>query len=290
MRKLRHSATDFVEESLPGTRREQYFDVIRMEWRTLFRVGLSMFLFFLPLAALMLFKASYSETLMNLVAEQGGGAEPLYRLILNLGFDGAYLFAAFVASFGVAGNLRVLRNLAWGEGVIYWADFREGIRRYWKAALLALLMTVLIIVLNHGLTFLLEAYAPKPLDVILVVVVDFIDAFLLLPAAIVAMSLQSVYELGFGKTISSAFSLLMRSYLLELPLLAFIILMNFALRIPGIYLGAIIYAVGAIFVSPFFLLLSRLAHTYWYDKLINEPYPEIRYKGLYIPKDESKEK
>lgn len=285
MRKFKYSKEDFSEDSLPNNRREQFFDIVKMEWRTLFYIGLSIFLTTIPLAALLLFKSSYSVVLTEQISSAGEANDRLYKFVLDMMFDGGIFLCIFLVALGIAGNLRVLRNLAWGEGVLFWRDFKDGIRKNYKPTILILLVAFLFLLINHTASFAIDLYAVSPMNVILIVILDFVEIAIFLPVGFVGLSLNSFYNVGAKKTVTASFIVMIKTYLLELPLVAFLILLHFALSIPGIYIGAIIFTISSLLLSPLLSLMTFLSHVSCYDKLINQSYPEYLFRGLYKIKD-----
>ena len=130
MAKVKAAKNDFQEENLPQTRKDQFFDLLKNQYKVIFLIGLMFLLFFLPLLSLNVVKAIMANKAYALIdlnkasVEQVNDAVGVNRLI----FDLANFIFYPLLFVGVGGLLRVIRQLIHGEPVAFKYDFNKGIK------------------------------------------------------------------------------------------------------------------------------------------------------------------
>lgn len=133
--KLRKRATDYTPDMLPTNRKEVFFDVVKLHFWNLIKLGLVLLLFSMPLHLLAIgediITGSIYAQVQNATAEQQQGA---YLTVMVIQVLRALLSTVLVPFFavGLAGVLRVIRQYGWGENVFLATDFVKGVRQNWK--------------------------------------------------------------------------------------------------------------------------------------------------------------
>ncbi len=132
MKLFKPSAKEYTKDMLPHTRRQVFFDVIKLNFTKLLFVGLLIFLFSLPLHLSSLFGDIYVGKLNAKIMESSG--EQQKALIAQvIAFDNLHavfdivLLAIF--SVGFAGAQRIIRQYAWETNVFIGNDFSLGIKQ-----------------------------------------------------------------------------------------------------------------------------------------------------------------
>lgn len=125
--KTKRAETDFTADSLPHTRLQVFWDCIRIRHRLLFACGGLLLAFALPLVALLLTR---DAVLASIAADVGiADSDKLRQMFYaDIIFHLGYIVGYALLGLGLAGTARVIRQLAWAEGVFLRRDFTDGIR------------------------------------------------------------------------------------------------------------------------------------------------------------------
>ena len=146
----KEKSEEYARSTLPTNRWQLFFDIFKGNLGKLVKVNLLIFLFFIPMIAVIVFSMIYSEYL--------GGTYP-FSGHLGLGYAGFYgftqgqsqyatmqtnflalggtLLTAPIAAVGIAGGMYVIRNMVWTEGIFVANDFWRGVKLNFKNALQA---------------------------------------------------------------------------------------------------------------------------------------------------------
>lgn len=135
VKKTNKAPKDFERSMLPQTRRDVFFDVVKLQWRKLLVLALILLVSALPLLIIAIYEDSYiltayedpvipQETIPTLIA-------PLHILCAVLSAPCLVLFFL-----GLSGVIRVVRQLAWEENAMVLSNFMIGLRQNWKQFLL----------------------------------------------------------------------------------------------------------------------------------------------------------
>lgn len=141
MRKPRNSKNDCTPNSLPHNRKEVFFDVLKLHFGDLMKCGFILFAFCAPLIALSVYKElalmSFQVQIKS-IADETSLFEEIRRMVV---FDNLTALIALplfmIASVGLAGVMRIIRQFAWEENVYIRYDFKEGVKQNVKQTLLA---------------------------------------------------------------------------------------------------------------------------------------------------------
>lgn len=278
--KIRKRATDYTPQMLPQNRKEVFFDVLKLHFWNLIKLGLVMLLFSLPLhlAAIgedILTGSIYTQIQDAAPEVQQGGYITIMVVKILRGAVSTLLTPFFAV--GLAGVLRVLRQYGWGENVFLVTDFAKGVRQNWKQIaglqfLLGLIYTLSLLAQQLGnistgaMAWLLHI----PMAVFILVI---------LPVAGYAAAGIPVYSTG----LFSHFRAGMQMYIKRLfPTLLGVLctmVIYLPLLIPNLYVH-IFGRMIATLLTPIALLGWSLFCYNMQDKYINpNQYPELIGKG-----------
>ncbi len=143
----KEKSEEYARSTLPTNRWQLFWDIFKGNFGKIFKANLLIFLFFIPLAAVLFLGNMYAEGMgvtYPFGASLGIGypATPDTRglsewltlqsdLILCVGI----LLTSIVAAIGLAGGMYVVRNMVWTEGVFVTSDFWRGVKLNYKNAL-----------------------------------------------------------------------------------------------------------------------------------------------------------
>ena len=146
-RKNKAASSDFLPTQLPQTRKDQYFFILKNQFSTLLLSGLWLLLCCLPLILTVYFQnqfevgfyQKYLSGEMNKADYQASmNALMIYGSIIEVAFT-------FVASLAIAGVNRILKSLVSGEPILFWDDFKCGVKQnYLNTCLLLFFFSILL--------------------------------------------------------------------------------------------------------------------------------------------------
>ena len=275
----KHITDQDVKQSLPSTRKEVFFDLLKYRKMSLFALSCYTFMFFIPLAV-DLFYFNYLES-MAIIAEK---YEYLFSLIF---YSMLIMLPCMVIGFiGFAGAFYTAKRMVWQEGISLASDFFRGIKENWKDALInGVIFGLVLFCLVVGGSYLL-IYAPVTPVVRGIGLGALILFFLVLGMVIALHFTQCVYyENSYGVTFKNSFSFL---GLLNWKVLLVFLFSTGVVVALGLF-NLITLAIGLIlfaFTNSVVIILYTLISHAAFDKYINkEYYPEMVNKGLYKNND-----
>ena len=278
--KNRQAKTNFEELNLPRTRKQQFGDILKLRYLSLVFIGVMLLLFFLPI----MFCIVYRDTSQITLISQYEGEELSSRLVfINLLFSWILIPSIMIFSIGLAGSLKIIRRLIWGEPIFLKEDFLTGIKENWKGYLVVSFIAgalnainTLVVSFLPGNNFL--TYLPLIALLVLFYPVIFVFAFY-----------NVVYSDKVGKNIVLSLKLYLRSVFITFLfcLMCYsLILVKYIPSILKYFLGAALI----IFVVPIMLLLFFEYEIHVFDKHINAyQYPQFAKRGLYVEPEGNKE-
>lgn len=130
-RKIKKASKDFERSMLPQTRRDVFWDVVKLQWRKLLGLVLLLLVSTLPLFLIAVYEDSYFLTVYE---DSAIPPESIPILIAPLHIFCAVLSIPAMIMFflGLSGVIRVVRQLAWEENAMVFPDFIVGLRQNWK--------------------------------------------------------------------------------------------------------------------------------------------------------------
>lgn len=276
--KPKKASHDFTVDNLPSNRKEVFFDSLKLRFRDFLKLGLLLLLFSLPLIILnfvkdmMLFNMTESLTIGQITEEEFNGA----YTILYLAYYAIEIICLIVLSLGLAGALRVIRQIAWGEPVFFSEDFFEGIKLNKGHFIVYFLFIGIFNMLNRSIMLLniqYEILKVLPLAFALVILFPPV-LYSLAETLIYTNPIFGEYKNGFALYIKTFPTTILATIVVLLPLLFDLI--------PLLVIKYLIYVVFIIVLFPIILLGEFLYFNSRLDKYINkEMYPEIYDKGIH---------
>ena len=275
----KHITDQDVKQSLPSTRKEVFFDLLKYRKMSLFALSCYTFMFFIPLA-IDLFYFNYLES-MAIIAEK---YEYLFSLIF---YSMLIMLPCMVIGFiGFAGAFYTAKRMVWQEGISLASDFFRGIKENWKDALInGVIFGLVLFGLVVGGSYLL-IYAPVT-PVVRGIGLGALILFFLVFGMVIALHFTQCvyYENSYGVTFKNSFSFLgllnwkvFLVFLFSTGVVVTLALFNLI----TLAIGLILFAFTNSVVIILYTLISHTA----FDKYINkEHYPEMVNKGLYKHND-----
>ncbi len=256
---------DFLEDELPSSRPELFWDIVKNEFRKLFFVSGALIVFALPFLAAHFF---LDYELIALEGQEASSSWPHYVfLIVN-----PFLTAIF--GIGVAGSLRIIKRLSYMEPVFLWDDFKKGVRQNVKQCLLF----SFLIGLFFSICYLFRVNDPSsflsniPLGVF---------ALIVFPCLMFAYPVIGTYATKISETFSLSSRLYPKAFLTNLIPLALFLSVYFFELIPDLVLKYALILLFLLLLSPLLFLGFFLYSSYLFDKFINkEKYPELVGRGI----------
>lgn len=276
---------DFTYESLPKTRKEQYFQIIKDNFLLLVKLGLFCLLFLTPFLVSFFLKETSIRNIGNDASLSIGQQKSMY-ISLEITFNSIYIVCLMIFFIGLGGIIKILRRVIWNEPVFFKEDFLLGLK---DNLLQSILIGFLIGVLNFICVLFYYLLNAKYRFVSYIFVG--ISLAIVVPILLLTDYVGSIYQNKFTVSFKiSARLFLRRGFLFLIPLLI-IYGMYFVSMIPlgSIYIS-LIYIVIFVFVLPLIILMSYIINFKILDDYINAYYyPDNAYLGLYIS-EERKEK
>ena len=127
-RRYKIPSADYTEALLPRTRKEVFFDVLKLHWFDLMKLGGLLILAALPSAVLALMNDLYE---LRLTAQAGARTDELLAAVAAFRNTSAWLDIPCGLLFGLvfSGALRLLRQYSYEEVPFFWRDIGRGIRQ-----------------------------------------------------------------------------------------------------------------------------------------------------------------
>lgn len=278
--KVKRAATDFTADALPATRPAVFWDCWRVRHRLLFALGGILLLFLLPL---LISHLSRDVLCASVAVSDAGDEAARAAAVANLRFWFRLIDIPcwLIFSVGLAGTVRVVRQLVFGEGVFLREDFFTGVRQNGGAYAGVGLFTSLWLLLTEyagtlrGSTGGL-AYLPIISGILL-----------LLPIGLLLLAEVAVYRATVGGLLKNAMILYFRTVPTTLAATAALLLpllVCFVLDIAGamLFVKYVFLVAYAVLLLPSTVMGEFLYCAYVFDKHINRKYhPEEVDKGIH---------
>lgn len=276
----KHSEAEFTEYQLPHNRREVFFDCLKLRYGVFVLTGLLLLLFILPFFAVKLYGemiyANMYEAYLNAVGEEASFDALSQAKILKFYTSLAYIPCLAIFALGIAGAMRVIRQLVWGEGLFFLKDFGAGIKQNGAFSVLTFTLFGVIFALNRFLLLMNTEY-----PVIQYIPTGLIVLFII-PIVMFVVSLTAVYNNKYSTTVKNAFLLYMKNIPQSLAFTA-VLVSAYLLDLLGLsILKTVVMAIAVVFVLPLFIEARFLFDCSVFDKYINKKsYPDYVDKGLF---------
>lgn len=282
MKKITYSEKDFDSSMLPSTRRAQFKDICKHSYRLLLSFGLMMLLFAIPYIVSFIFRMISNVGMSSLLVNKGvEDAELAMSLTyLTLAFDLINIPCYIVFALGLAGYSLIFRNLIFGDGVLYWPDFKKGIKSNGKYYALAGFIFGLF---KLGINFLCN-YSTIVANIYLNIFAGILIVLfylLIVPSLFYFVVNHTLYNMKIISGLNNAFRVTLSTFFVSiLPGLS-LYLVKYVNLLPFPYVKILIIMCLIALIFPFFHLVFLLFSISTYDRLVNEKYHKsIYHKGL----------
>ena len=274
-RKAKH---DFTIDNLPSNRKEVFFDCLKLRFRDFFKLGLLLLLFALPLIIAGFVKDTFLFYMTNEL-ENGSMTEEDFNGVYTLLMFGYYfveIICLIIFSLGLAGALRVIRQIVWGEPVFFTQDFFEGIKLNKNHFIIYFFFIGLFNLLNHLVMLSNVQYE-------IVKIIPFaLSLVILFPPLLYSLTQTLMYNNRVLSEYKNGFILYIKTFPLTILATIVVLLPLLFDLIPLFVIKYIIMAIFVIILFPIILLGEFLFFNSRLDKYINkEMYPEIYDKGIH---------
>ena len=281
--KNKKAENDFTKEKLPSKRWQSFWDIINNHFGKLIELGFIILFSLLPILANIVITNVNVVNLENqytagILSEQEAINQifSLYN-ISNL----INIILLLILGVSIAGSVRIYRKLVWQEGLLFWQDFKIGIKQNYKSVLLTFFY---IGILNFILQYLIRLYqlSPDLSGINFALAITIVISLYSVPLSIMIFVQTSIYSLPFLHKVKNGFLLIMRNA--PLIFLGSIVLLSpwLILFINGDLVFIISFIILFLLILPIELLIGFLYFISILDKYINkENYPTIYEKGIW---------
>ncbi len=270
--KKKAKVNDYEVKSLPATRKEQFFDILRHRYFLLLGLGAIFLVFALPLLGGLAYR---DFSLLGLESsELSSNEKETLRFGVEIIFSLIFFASLLVLSVGLSGISKVLRQLLYDEPVFLKEDFFSGIKENFKQYFLLSLILALFWLAAHLLSYFASNW-------ILRGIFYGINIALVFPPIFVAFFLSSCYSNSLGKNIQVGVSLYLKAF--PSIFLTFISLyaLAFLNYVPIPILKYVLLVLLFLCYVPLSLLFGYCNQIRLYDELINkEQFLSNYHKGL----------
>lgn len=279
---IKFNKNDYDMSLLPNTRRSQFKDIITHNFRTIFLMGAWLLIFFLPI---LVFESSINIFLYTYIEQNTTTLTPeemkSFEFLITVIRESALVAGYMIFSIGVAGALRLTRNLVYGEVIFFKNDFIEGIKKYWKLCLLSAFTFAFFKGATNVLSYVVRSFTEyNHLYILSGFAIGFFYA-VIVPVIYFYISIYITYDVTFKKCLGLALRFYISNLLVALAFSAFLFALTFIWYIGILLVVDIILIVLMLFASPIYILLWHLYATSKFDKYINKnQFPEVYRKGL----------
>lgn len=278
MKKLKQSQQDFTFAQLPHNRTEVFVDCYKMRWGTILVIGLFVLLFCLPLFCAEIFTDIVGTSIYDRLLK---GEIPETEAIASL--NSLRVLVALIdipcwacLAVGLAGATRVIRQLAWGEPIFFFSDFKQGIKE-------SSLRFVVIFAICALLNFVREFCQRWLSSISILSLVPFVLLiFIVLPVALWMLSQSTIYKVSFGRSFSNGIAFYGKTLLQTLATVVVACLAWFITLISAIIVKYVVFVLVIVLLVPAYLMFWFLFSSSVFDQYINKTnFPDFYDKGVY---------
>jgi len=278
----KESKTDFDARSLPQTRKELFVDIVKNHFLDLFNIGLLLLVFSIPIFGAIIYKdamyAAIREQFISLLIDETTYKDSLMTVYYI--YNAVMVFGFVVFSLGLAGSLRIIRNLCWLKPVFFMHDFLIGIK---KNGLYYSIIAFVCGLIHFAIqmSFLIQS------EMIIKSIPLGVAIILIFPVLFISFSMIQIYTNKLLSIIRLSFLIFVRSFLIHILFSICFIAVFFIYYIPFVVVVYVVLAVYILAIFPFLLISFHLYNLSRFDKYINkENEKEIYMLGLHQEKDE----
>lgn len=270
------AAKDFNKNSLPKNRKEQFFDIVKNRQFEFFKVGLILLIFFLPLIASIVLK---DISILSISSIEGATKEDISSMIFstNIIYNAMVFVSIIILSIGLAGIMKIFKELIYSEPVFFKEDFVQGIKENIKSYIVISIIVGLLVAVSNISYIIID-------NKVLQVIPTAINYALIFPACLIAVFLTSIYNNKMFVTIKTSYALFIRYFPQVLLSYVLVILMVFLKLIPLTYFFVkyIVLVFAFVFYYPTIIFGCYIFQVSVYDKNFNKTqFVEYYRKGLF---------
>ncbi|MCF0116961.1 MAG: hypothetical protein HUJ61_02805 [Bacilli bacterium] len=280
MRKQKAAEKDFVIESLPHNRKEQFFDILKVRFKLIFILGLLLFIGIVPTILTMLFREiNVSAIVSNYVDETDpvklaecaklvGTSNNLYNLILLPSF--------LILGIVLSGIFRVLRQLSLGKGIHLGEELKTGIKQnIWHILLIMLVLWILyyltMLICNSRIDMKIGQYITLGFYIVLII-----------PISLIAISIITMYNMKFKDRFFACFLFYFKGFFKYVLVIIALGLPLFLFLIPNYLIAYSIFSLFFVIYYPIVLLgVNQISFSYFDTYINKQQYPDFYRKGLF---------
>ncbi len=283
-RKKKEVLEDFDSSMLPETRKAQFLYLVKTKFLSLLNLGALMVLFGLPMIGVAFLKVySTSKIYTSYDAEHVQGMLLALRsnAIMN---DALQILGYIIFSLGLAGSMGVIKKMGHDELLFIRADFLKGIKENGLHFAICSLMFSLLVGLVDFLS-LNATYANNGGLKIGVIILVGVFLFALTPIILMTSSSIALYRNSLGRHLHNSALISTKHYFpyVLFSLLGgvfFLMAFLFENIVPNGGIMIPVFGLLILYPLPLFLLGNHLCCLSYFDREINQSYPEIYHKGL----------
>lgn len=276
----KYRSEDFLVNDLPLTRRAQFFDILKHEWKSLLLIGFFLFLFSIPYLTIDILHWFIKINLPAQLESNGYTKEQIIQALqyTEMLYELLLVPATLIVIIPIAGAARVLKRMVHGEGVLFKADFLEGI----KLNILHYLLLTLFYALLRFISQFIYIYIG---NLVLSEIVRGVSAGILfglfVPILLFMFAQDAIYKLNLWINFKNSAQLTIRSILVMWVFSLLIFSVYFLRLVQNIILKEAICTILILVFVPWYLLALSLYTMSRFDIFINqEHYKEFYRKGL----------
>lgn len=283
MKKFRNkmSKTEYTIDMMPHTRRAVFFDVLKLQYKSLLLIGVLFLAAAVPLIAAYVFEQVYSSIMLDQVTVGSTEYASVLGRISLLSEIVAFVKIPLYCLFAIvlAGGMRMIRQYAYEECVHFSTDLMSGIKQNTKQTVILMLLASLLWAISY-FAYGLRHISDGMMGIITVLPVC-LFLVIFLPIAMIMAVLIPIYNNGFLKNFKLAVYIFAKEPF-KIILACICCLSIFAVSfIPNFYTGVLGRVLGVVLL-PFGMLGFYLFMFNVLDKHINNIYyPEIVGKGTF---------
>lgn len=279
---IKHAEKDCTIDSLPHSRFQAFFDILKYQWRKMVVCSLILFACAIPLILVFYIEIKGIAYYIGQLSEELIDKETyLSGIFSTLNYSNLFLVAAFsIFAFGIGVVHRVYVKLCWQKGILFSDELREGLKQNsLQDVVVALFFAILLFLagLVYGITLITDTNLS-----ILVIILYAAVVFIFLPIIFIFFEMNTIYKDKFKIKIKNSFLIYSRT--LPCAILWLIIfLAPFALLFIGTDLAILITLTCYFLIYfPLCFLALNLFLLKIFDRYINARfYPEIVDLGIW---------
>lgn len=284
--KTQNNKQSFAPSSLPHTRKEQYFDIIKHRFMLLVGLSFIIFLGFLPLLFIYGLSVYFSNTDVFLKAIESynlsNDMQSVAYFWMN-NFMYLILIPLFILAFVVfSASLRIYRLLGWGEGMFLFHDLLKGLKTNFKQGIIVGSILGIYLFVSKFIGGALTLYVNGGLGIAIEIILKAILIIIFIPILVIYLFYSTYFNDKFLNSIIISFQIYVSKLFFFLALSLCTLIIYVFPYVGNYYLIIIFVLILMVFICPFYCLTwNQIILNIFDDKIEND---EVKLKGLYDPK------